>query len=213
MFAPPKPALLGLSSCQRAQYLVRSPDFADAGAFAFYSTSIDLSKWFQSTNLLRGNYHWLPNTWQQYLGALRNLNSCPWEASFPIYQALNIVLRYNLAVFICFTSSAWLPISGFSALHWAKSLQAFEEHSTHAELSRMFWLAKKWWEFKRIILRNPRTEFSHLVRKQNSPYDIKQLVGLRFLESRKPYRSTWLPQALCGGLRNRSCLLSWELNG
>ena len=42
----------------------------------------------------------------------------------------------------------------------------------------------------------PKDRISHLVREQSSPYDKKQLVGLRFLESRKPYRSTWLPQVL-----------------
>ena len=45
MFAPPnRPSRL--SSCHRAQYLVRSTDFADAGAFTFYSTSVDLLNGF-----------------------------------------------------------------------------------------------------------------------------------------------------------------------
>ena len=127
------------------------------------------------------------------LGTFRNLNTCPWEASLPIYQALNIVLRYKLAVFICFTSSAWLPISGFSALHWAKSLQAFEEHSTHLEMSRMFWSAKKWRGLRRVTLRNPKTESSTSSGSAILPW-IKWFVGLRSLESRKPYRSTWLRQ-------------------
>ena len=158
MFAPPKPALLGLSLCHRAQYLVWSSAFADAGAFAFYSTKIYLPKESQSNNLLRGNYHWLPNTWQQYLGTFWNLNSCPWEASCPIYQALGIVLRYNLAVFIYFTSSACLPVSVSSALNWAENLATALRNIQFTQLFRVLWSAKKWWEFKHIILSNPRTE-------------------------------------------------------
>ena len=146
------------------------------------------------------------------LGTFRNLNACPWEASLPIYQALNIVLRYNLAVFIRFTSSAWLPISGFSALHWAKSLQAFEEHSTHAELSRMFWSAKKWRGAQAYYFEEPKSQQVHLVRENISPYDQKWFVGLRSLESRKPYRSTGLPQDVCWSLQSGVWLLSRKLN-
>jgi hypothetical protein len=44
-----------------------------------------------------------------------------------------------------------------------------------------------------LYFEEPESQRVHLVREHNSQYDKKWCVGLRFLESRKPYRSTWLP--------------------
>ena len=58
----------------------------------------------------------------------------------------------------------------------------------------------------------PESQRVHLVRENISPYDQKWFVGLRFLESRKPYRSTGLPQDVCWGLQSAVWLLSRKLN-
>ena len=43
-----------------------------------------------------------------------------------------------------------------------------------------------------LYFEEPESQRVHLVREHNSQYDKKWCVGLRFLESRKPCRSTWL---------------------
>ena len=146
------------------------------------------------------------------LGTFRNLNACPWEASFPIYQALNIVLRYNLAVFICFTSSAWLPISGFSALHWAENPASVRGTLNSCRTVQNVLISLKMTGAQAYYFEEPKSQRVHLVRENISPYDQKWFVGLRSLESRKPYRSTGLPQDVCWSLQSAVWLLSRKLN-